>query len=75
MCRSRSFPGAACQGQDLCELYRKTRQLEQLNSELEQRVTERTAERSRMQGVCCKRAPPELGFGRGPNGLLGLGSR
>ena len=36
------------------ELYRKTRQLEQLNSELERRVAERTADRKRRPDDCFK---------------------
>ena len=58
------------------ELYRKTRQLEQLNAELEQRVAERTAElEASTARLLAERAAPQPGAGRRPDGLLGLGSR
>ena len=58
------------------ELFRKTRQLEQLNRELEQRVADRTAQ---LEILCQpferERATAELGTCRERNGLLGLGRR
>ena len=56
------------------ELYRKSRQLEELNAELERRVEDRTAalEQStrRLQG---KRGTPQPGAGGRTHGIMGLG--
>ena len=58
------------------ELYRKTRQLEQLNAELERRVAERTAElEASDRAPAAERAAPQPGAGRRPDGLVGLGRR
>ena len=56
------------------ELYRKTRQLERLNAELEQRVAARTAELEESHRAAGrKRAAPQPGARRRQDGLLGLG--
>ena len=58
------------------ELYRKTRQLEQLNAELEQRVAERTAElEASTARLRAKRAAPQPRARGRQHGLVGLGSR
>ena len=58
------------------ELYRKTRQLEQLNAELERRVAERTAElESSTPPPAAERAAPQPGARRRADGLVGLGRR
>ena len=58
------------------ELYRKTRELEQLNLKLERHVAERTAEleASNMR-LAAKRAGPQPGAGGRPDGLVGMGHR
>ena len=57
------------------ELYRKTRQLEQLNAELEQRVAARTAElEASTDASAAKRAAPQPGARRRQHGRVGLGS-
>ncbi len=56
------------------ELYRKTRQLERLNAELEDRVRARTAELEESNAQAAgKRAAPQPGDRRRQDGLLGLG--
>ena len=58
------------------ELFRKTRELEQLNSKLERHVAERTAElESSNTRLTAERAGQEPGARRRPNGLMGLGHR
>ncbi len=58
------------------ELYRKTRQLEELNAQLETRVRERTADleaaADRLHG---EREATQSGVGRRADGLVGLGPR
>ena len=56
------------------ELYRKTRQLERLNAELEDRVKARTAELEESTSrLVRKRAAPQHGDRRRQDGILGLG--
>ena len=56
------------------ELYRKTRQLERLNAELEDRVRARTAGAGGIaRQAAGKRTAPQPGDRRGQNGILGLG--
>ena len=56
------------------ELYRKTRQLERFNAELEDRVRARTARTRGIQRAAArKRAAPQPGACRRQNGLVGLG--
>ena len=56
------------------ELYRKTRQLERLNAELEDRVRARTAELEAIARTAAgKRAAPQPGARRRQDGVLGLG--
>ena len=56
------------------ELYRKTRQLERLNVELEDRVRARTAELEESHAQAAgKRAAPQPGDRRRQDGILGLG--
>ena len=57
------------------ELYRKTRQLEQLNRELERRVAERTARAGGLERTAgAKRAAPQPCAGRRADGIVGMGS-
>ena len=58
------------------ELYRKTRQLEKLNAELERRVADRTAELEvvRRQSAA-ERAAPQRGARRRADGVVGLERR
>ena len=56
------------------ELYRKTRQLERFNAELEDRVRARTAELEESNAQAArKRTAPQPGARRRQDGLLGLG--
>ena len=56
------------------ELYRKTRQLERLNTELEDRVRARTAELENVHGPARReRAAPQHGDRRRQDGFMGLG--
>ena len=55
------------------ELYRKTRQLERLNAELEDRVRARTAELENPRAAAGKRAAPQPGDRRRQDGVVGLG--
>ena len=56
------------------ELYRKTRQLERLNAELEDRVRARTAElEESTRKAARKRAAPQPGDRRRQDGVVGLG--
>jgi PleD family two-component response regulator len=60
------------------ELYRKTRQLERLNAELEERVAQRTAELEASAGRLIQseqRRSPQPRAGGEQHGILGLGSR
>ena len=58
------------------ELYRKSRQLEALNRELEGRVAARTAELEASNAPSVTgRAAPQPGARRRPDGGMGLGSR
>ena len=56
------------------DLYRKNRQLERLNAELERRVCERTAElEASTIATAAKRAAAQSRAGGGQHGLVGLG--
>ena len=58
------------------ELYRKSRQLEQLNAELERRVADRTAELERSnRQLQQSEERRNLALGGGKDGLVGLGPR
>ena len=58
------------------ELYRKSRQLEQLNAELERRVADRTAELEHStRQLAGKRGAPQPRSGGRQDGIVGLGPR
>ena len=58
------------------ELYRKTRQLERLNAELEERVAEPDGRARELdRAAAAERAAPDAGARRRQHGLMGLGSR
>ena len=57
------------------ELYRKTRQLERLNAELEQRVAARTADVEASAAQLRRASSAEPGARRKQHGLMGLGPR